>query len=82
MTVGPPDLVNHPPHYEKNGPPCEGCGRPIQCIEIREDMTANLSDATKYIWRCGDKDGADPIEDLKKSMFYIQREITRLERRA
>ena len=40
-----PDLVSHPPHYETNGPPCAGCGRTIQAIEIRENWTANLSDA-------------------------------------
>ena len=74
------DPVNHPAHYETNGPACAGCGRIIQCIEVREDMTANLSDALKYLWRCGDKDGADPIQDLHKSIFYIEREIKRLKR--
>lgn len=73
-----PDLVNHPPHYETNGPPCAGCGRPIQCIEVREHMSANISDALKYLWRHGDKAGADPVQDLRKSLFYIEREIKRL----
>lgn len=79
MTAPVPDLVNHPPHYELNGPPCAGCGRPIQCIEVREAMTANLSDAIKYLWRQGNKDGEDPIKDLNKSVWYIEREIKRLQ---
>lgn len=74
------DMVAHPPHYELNGPPCAGCGRPIQCIEVREDMTANLSDAVKYIWRNGEKAGADQVEDLRKAVWYIDREIARLGR--
>gem|GEM_PF-5959470 len=78
---GGPDMVAHPPHYETNGPPCAGCGRPIQCIEVREGMTANLSDAVKYIWRNGQKDGADRVDDLRKSRWYVDREIKRLEAR-
>jgi hypothetical protein len=41
-------------------------------------MTFCLGNAIKYIWRAGLK-SADPIEDLKKARWYIEREIARLE---
>lgn len=72
-----PDLVNHPPHYT-DGPPCPACGATIECITITERMDFNLGNAVKYLWR-SDKKGKQ-IEDLKKSAWYINREIDRLER--
>lgn len=32
--------------------------------------------AIKYIWRCADKGGA---EDLRKAVWYLEREIARME---
>jgi len=64
------DMVNHPPHYT-NHP------SGVECIEITRHMNFNLGNALKYIWRAGLK--KDAIEDLKKSVFYINDEITRLE---
>lgn len=61
------DNVNHPPHYKQHP-------SGIECIQITEHMTFNLGNATKYIWRAGLK-SANPIEDLKKAAWYIQREI-------
>lgn len=43
-------------------------------------MNFNLGNVMKYIWRCGDK--GKPIEDLKKAIWYIEREIDRLGREA
>jgi len=64
------DPVNRPAHY---------LGHPsgIECIEITEHMGFCLGNAVKYIWRAGRK--GDPIEDLRKAEYYIQREIKRLE---
>lgn len=39
-----------------------------------------LPNAVKYISRAGKKDPAKTVEDLKKSVWYIQREIDKLER--
>jgi hypothetical protein len=39
-------------------------------------MTFNLGNAIKYIWRAGQK--GDPVEDLRKAIFYLQDEIERL----
>jgi hypothetical protein len=36
-------------------------------------MGFNLGNAIKYIWRCDLK--KNDIEDLKKALWYVQREI-------
>lgn len=65
------ELVNHPDHY--NSHPKE-----IECIEIIEDMSFNVGTAIKYLWRAGLKPGADADEDLRKSIWYLERERQRL----
>ena len=64
----PNDPVHRPKHYT---------GHPsgIECIQITEHMGFNLGNAVKYIWRCDLK--KDAIEDLKKAVWYIEREIKR-----
>ena len=64
------DPVNHPSHYTKHP-------SGIECIQVTEHMNFNLGNAVKYIWRCQDKNG---IEDLEKAIWYIKREIERLNR--
>ncbi|QJD50355.1 hypothetical protein I5H01_gp052 [Mycobacterium phage MarkPhew] len=71
-----PDMVNQPSHYN-NGPPCKGCGRPIECLDITEGMGFCLGNTVKYVWRCDLKH--DAIEDLRKAAVYLAREITRRE---
>lgn len=60
------DPVNYPKHYT---------GHPsgIECIHITEHMGFCLGNAVKYIWRADLKN--DAIEDLKKAVWYINREI-------
>lgn len=65
------DPVNHPSHYT-NHP------SGIECIQITEHMNFNLGNAVKYIWRFGLKDSS--TEDLKKAIWYLNREISRVER--
>ncbi len=62
--------INHPDHY--NNHPSG-----IECITVTEHMGFCLGNAMKYLWRAGLK--GDAIEDLKKSRWYIDREIARLE---
>lgn len=69
------DPVFKPKHYNIHPGKCV-CGKTIECVEITEWMSFNLGNATKYIWRCGKK--GDPIEDLQKAKWYIDREIKRL----
>jgi hypothetical protein len=59
------DNVNHPAHYtqHKSG---------IECIQVTEYMNFLLGNAMKYIWRADLKNG---VEDLKKAIWYINREI-------
>lgn len=75
MAVSPVnDPVNNPKHYTSSPARCE-CGRQIECIQITEHMSFPVGSATKYLWRADLKD--DPIEDLKKAAWYINREIAR-----
>lgn len=66
-----PDLVNSPPHY-RNHP------SGVECIQITEHFNFCVGNALKYIWRSDEKGNA--IEDLEKSIWYIQREISRRKR--
>jgi hypothetical protein len=43
-------------------------------------MPYNLGSAVKYIWRNEEK--GNQIQDLKKAVWYIQREIERLQKNA
>lgn len=68
------DAVNHPQHY--NSHPAG-----VECIEVVEHMTFNVGNAVKYLWRAGLK-SPDVVTDLKKSAWYIEREIARLQKGA
>lgn len=69
------DAVNHPSHYTQGG---------IECIDA---MKASMSDEAfkgllkgnviKYIWRYEKK--VNPLEDLKKAKWYLERLIKELE---
>lgn len=65
------ETVDHPPHY--NSHPSG-----VECITVTEHMNFNLGNAVKYIWRVGLKSD-DPVTDLKKARWYIDREIARLQ---
>ena len=62
------ELVDHPDHYNKG----------IEVIDFIEswDMDFNTGNAVKYISRHKYKN--DPIEDLKKAKWYIDRLIQNL----
>ena len=62
------DPVNHPKHYTTHP-------SGVECIQITEHMGFNLGNAMKYIWRADEKN--DAIEDLRKAVWYIQREIAK-----
>jgi len=63
------DSINHPSHY--NAHPSG-----VECIAITEHMNFCRGNAVKYIWRADEK--GDPIENLKKARWYLDREIERL----
>lgn len=62
----PLDIVNRPKHYNSNP-------SGIECITVVEHMGFNIGNAIKYCWRADEK--GDPIEDLRKAAWYINREI-------
>jgi hypothetical protein len=64
------DPVNHPLHYTSHP-------SGVECITITEHFNFCLGNAIKYIWRSDEKD--DPLQDLKKARWYLDREIQRLE---
>jgi hypothetical protein len=62
------DLVNKPPHYKTGG---------VETIDFIEakDLNYRLGNVVKYVVRCGKKVGSDPVQDLEKARFYLEREI-------
>lgn len=62
------DPVNYPKHYTDHP-------SGIECIQITEHMGFNLGNAIKYVWRADLK--GDVIEDLRKAVWYIEREIAK-----
>ena len=65
------DPVNRPSHYAE--------GRKYEPIAVIEDWSLgyHLGNALKYISRAGRKQNT--IEDLRKAVWYVNREIDRLE---
>ncbi len=66
-----PEMVDHPQHYKSGG---------LEAIDVIEAFGLNfaLGNTVKYILRAGKK--GDTLEDLKKSRWYLDREITNRER--
>jgi hypothetical protein len=64
------DIINKPPHYNTGK---------IEVISYIEDkgLGFHLGNAVKYISRAGHKDPSKYIEDLKKAVWYVEREINR-----
>lgn len=62
------DPVNHPKHYTAHP-------SGVECIQVTEHMGFCLGNAVKYIWRADLKN--DAVEDLKKAVWYLDREIER-----
>lgn len=65
------DNVHQPFHYTSDP-------SGVECIDITRHRNFNIGNAIKYLWRAGLKDETKHIEDLKKAIFYINDEITRL----
>lgn len=66
------DIVNEPPHYKFGG---------IETIDFIEskDLGYHLGNVVKYVSRAGLKSD-DPLEDLKKARWYLNRHIDNLEK--
>ncbi|MFC9591502.1 DUF3310 domain-containing protein [Streptomyces sp. NPDC056944] len=68
------DEIDHPGHYTwlPNG---------VEVIDITELLPFNLGNVVKYVLRAGHKHD-EPLTDLRKAAWYINREIERLEDKA
>ena len=72
------DPVNQPSHYTSHP-------SGIECIQVTEHMNFCIGNAIKYMWRAGLKSeeglmqSDKTIEDLEKAIWYISREIQRIE---
>ena len=66
------DNVNHPDHYNHGE---------IEVIDFIEDkeLGFHLGNAVKYISRAGRKNPDKTVEDLRKAVWYVNRQIQRLE---
>ncbi len=68
------EKINHPSHY--------GGDTVYEVIKVIEawNLGFNTGNAVKYIARAGKKDKSTEIEDLKKAVWYLNREITKKEK--
>jgi hypothetical protein len=66
-----PRGVNHPKHYN-----IHPAG--IECIDVIEHMTANITFTIKHVWRAGLKEGEATLKDIDKALWYLNRERERL----
>lgn len=65
------DNVNHPGHYTEM--PFKM--KKIECIDFSQYLNFCRGNAFKYVWRAGLKgDEEKELEDLKKALWYINRE--------
>ncbi len=71
MTTNYDERVEHPPHYNFSS---------IEVIDAIEAWGLNfhLGNVVKYIARAGRK-GSDRLVDLRKALWYLEREISRNE---
>lgn len=70
----PYEKVDHPKHYNEHP-------AGIECVDVVEEMSFNLGNAVKYIWRAGLKPDSKNDEDLAKAEWYLKRERERLAKR-
>ena len=62
------ELVNHPAHYTHGK---------YEHVEVALDWRLGglLYNCTKYICRAGHKEGAEPTLDLRKGLWYLNKQI-------
>lgn len=63
------DPVNYPKHYTSHP-------SGVEAITVCEHMNFNTGNAMKYLWRANLK--GNTVQDLKKAIWYLEREIARI----
>ena len=72
-------MINSPPHYLLNETGIE-CIEAIQAsMPLQEFRGYCKGNAQKYIWRYSTKNTTEPVVDLKKARWYLDRLITTFE---
>lgn len=66
------DKIN-PDHYKSHP-------SGIECIEITRHHNFNIGNVIKYCWRQGLKEGETSLTDLKKAQWYLNDEISKIEK--
>jgi hypothetical protein len=64
------DIINKSKHYNQHP-------SGVECIELAERLSFCAGNAFKYVFRRGEKD--DPVQDLKKAIYYLNRERYQME---
>lgn len=72
LSLNTKDDVNHPSHYTAY--------KGIEVIQLTEQMNFNRGNAVKYICRAGLKNKDKEVEDLQKAIWYLNREIERIQK--
>ena len=69
------EFVNHPEHYKA------GKNNEFEHYKVVKalDWDFFIGNATKYLWRSGKKDKNKEVEDLRKSIWYIEEKIKWIE---
>jgi hypothetical protein len=67
------DTVDHPSHYNSHP-------KGIEAIDVIEEFAFNVANAIKYLWRANYK--GSQRDDLRKALWYVQREIDRLDKKS
>lgn len=62
------DTVNHPKHYTSHP-------SGVEAIQITEHLNFCLGNAVKYCFRSGNKVQSDDTEDLRKAIWYAERDV-------
>lgn len=66
------DLIKEPPHYMHPTIPN------LEARFVIENLPYHVATAAAYLWRCGRKDGAAPVDDLRKANQHLTFETERL----
>jgi hypothetical protein len=66
------DLINKPKHYNSHP-------KGYECWDVVGPFGYFIGNAMKYLWRQGLKPGVENIQDLRKAIAFIEKEIKNME---
>lgn len=79
-TVGLIDLISPKEEYDAINPTHYKTPSGLESINVIEEFNLgfNLGNSVKYILRAGKKPGQDKETDLRKAIWYLERELKNL----